>query len=228
MDKTSLRNDDIKKTYAVVMDAIVTQELKPSQKVSENIFSDMFDISRSASKTLIEFLVAKQFLVSLSPRVTQVAPLTLLDIRQNFHLRKLLMPDVLALSAAKVDFYALEKLNEEMLSMMPIKNDESSLKLLNMNKQFNLLLANESGYPLMFDWITQLEDTAMRYYWLYIKTQKSFPLFPDQQTTLLKIMKSDEPKKIKAMTHEMLNQIEERILNAIFSHDQFYTQDLVV
>jgi DNA-binding GntR family transcriptional regulator len=64
----------------------------------------MFGISRTVARNLIERLIAQQFLVSLSPRVTQVAPLTLLEIKQNFTLRKIFLPEVISLSGAKVDF----------------------------------------------------------------------------------------------------------------------------
>ncbi len=60
--------------YDVIMDAIVTQKLAPSQKVSENILTEMFDISRTTARNIMEQLTAQQFLVSVSPRITRVAP----------------------------------------------------------------------------------------------------------------------------------------------------------
>jgi DNA-binding GntR family transcriptional regulator len=223
-----LKNNEIGDAYEFVMDAIVTQKLKPSQKVTEKIISDMFYISRSTSKTLIEQLVAKHFLVSLSPRVTQVAQLTLFEFRQNFHLRKLLLSEVVSLSADKVDFDKLIYLNEEVRNMLPIEDNKSALNLLKKNKQINLLLSSKSEYPIMFDWVAQLEDTAMRYYWLYIKTQNSFSLLTEQQETLFKVMKTGNSKKIHSVTLVSLEQTEKKILKAILSHEQFYTQNLLV
>ena len=170
-----LQNSDARKAAELIMDAIVTQKLAPSQKVSENIFSDMFGISRTISRNLIERLIAKQFLVSVSPRVTIVAPLTLLDIKQNFTLRKVLLPAIFSLTAANVDFARLRELNKEIEEMQPIEDDDTALQLLKKNKELNLILCERAGYPLMIDWARQLEDTAMRIYWLYLKTQKRFP-----------------------------------------------------
>lgn len=223
-----LQNSDARKAAELIMDAIVTQKLAPSQKVSENIFSDMFGISRTISRNLIERLIAKQFLVSVSPRVTIVAPLTLLDIKQNFTLRKVLLPAVFSLTAANVDFARLRELNKEIEAMQPILDDDTALALLKKNKELNLLLCENAGYPLMVDWARQLEDTAMRIYWLYLKTQKRFPYSPDQQGMTIDVMKSDEPHRIKTVIHDILSQTEERILNTIFSNEQFYTQDLKV
>lgn len=223
-----LQNSDARKAAELIMDAIVTQKLAPSQKVSENIFSDMFGISRTISRNLIERLIAKQFLVSVSPRVTIVAPLTLLDIKQNFTLRKVLLPAIFSLTAANVDFARLRELNKEIEAMQPILDDDTALALLKKNKDLNLLLCENAGYPLMMDWARQLEDTAMRIYWQYLKTQKRFPYSPDQQGMTIDVMKTDEPHRIKTVIHDILSQTEERILNTIFSNEQFYTQDLKV
>ncbi len=228
MAKIALQNTETDEVYGLVMDAIVTQKLMPSQKVSELILSDMFDISRTVSRNLMERLVAQQFLVSLSPRVTQIAPLTLLEIKQNFALRKVLLPETASLAGSKVDFDKLYKLNEEIQKLLPISGDQSALKLLKTNKQLNLLLCQPVGYPLMLDWMRQLEDTAMRIYWLYVKTKKDFPYSNEQQTVTFDFMKTDDPKKIKNGIYDMICQTEDRILNSIFSHEQFYTQDLLV
>lgn len=221
-------SDDTTDAYRAIINAIVTQKLAPSQKVSENIISEMFGFSRAISRNLIERLIAKQFLVSISPRVTQVAPLTLLEIKQNFMLRKMLLPEIVSLAAAKTDFDAVQKLNAEIQKLFPIENDEAALKVLKSNKQVNMLLCEQAGYPLMLEWMNQLEDTAMRIYWLYVKANKSFPYLTEQHTATFDIIKTEEPARISAVIHDMISQTEERILNTIFSHPQFYTQDLKV
>ncbi|MFC7048708.1 GntR family transcriptional regulator [Emcibacter nanhaiensis] len=222
------RWDDTQEAYHQIMDAIVTQKLTPSQKVSENIFADMFGISRSISRNLIERLIAKQFLISVSPRVTQVAPLTLLEIKQNFMLRKILLPEAFSLAAPKVDFNALSRLAEEIENMLPIEDDETALKVLKTNKCLNLLAVEKTSYPLVIDWIEQLEDTAMRIYWLYTKINKSFFYSREQMEMTFSVMKNDEPGRTRKVLHDILTQTEDRILNSIFSQEQFNTQDLKV
>ncbi|MFC3051614.1 GntR family transcriptional regulator [Kordiimonas pumila] len=225
---SEIHNPDVHDAYEQIMDAIVTQKLAPSQKVSENVFSDMFGISRSISRNLIERLTAKHFLVSMSPRVTLVAPLTLLEIKQNFTLRKILLPEIFALGAQNVDYEALNTLNKQISSMMPIKDDASALQVLKTNKQLNMLLCENAGYPLMQDWAQQLEDTAMRIYWLYVKVNKTFFYSKEQVEMSFSVMKNEEPARVRKVMYDILSQTEERILNTVFSHEQFYTQDLKV
>lgn len=228
MSKTDARPLDADKAYDAIMDAIVTQALAPSQKVSENILSERFSISRTVARNLIERLVAQHFLISVSPRVTLVAPLTALEIKQNFALRKVLMPTIWMQAAAYVDYEDLHRRNQEIVKRHPIDSDATALDILKMNKAINLSVCARTGYPLMLDWARQLEDTAMRIYWLYIKANNSSPYSGEQQAMIFEIMRGYEPARIRAAVHDTLGQIEDRILNTIFSSQQFYTQDLKV
>ena len=99
MKKAPKSSGDYDAAYDAIIDAIVTQKLAPSQKVSENVFTDMFGISRTTARNIMERLTAQQFLVSVSPRITRVASLTLLDVKQNFALRKMLQPNIMAMAA---------------------------------------------------------------------------------------------------------------------------------
>lgn len=228
MTLQDFKSTEAAQAYEQVMDAIVTQQLAPSQKVSENIFSDLFGISRTLSRNLIERLIAKQFLVSISPRVTLVAPLTPMEIKQNFALRKILMPPIWALAAAHVDYDKLEALHAEIRAMQPLDDDRVALQMLKRNKALNLLVCEQASYPLMLDWAQQLEDMAMRIYWLYLKAHDRSPYSGEQQARVIQAMRSDDSISIREAVHDTLAQVEDRILTSIFSSKQFSTQDLKI
>ena len=214
--------------YDVIMDAIVTQKLAPSQKVSENILTEMFSISRTTARNIMEQLTAQQFLVSVSPRITRVAPLTLLDVKQNFAMRKMLQPEIFAMAAAQVDLDAVLKMNEETSHKAPIADEAVALRLLKANKQFNVFMAQHVRYPLLIHWIRQLEDTTMRIYWLYVKLNRSLPYTWEHQRALVEAIRKDASDEIREQVHKILSNSEERVLDAIFMHDQLYTQDLKI
>ena len=224
--KKTQNGSDSAAVYEEIMDAIVTQRLAPSQKVSENILTEMFDISRTTARNIMEQLTAQQFLISISPRVTRVAPLTLLDVKQNFAMRKMLQPNIFAMAAAQVEHEKFVKLNNAISFKGPIANDETALKLLKANKSFNLYVAQQLKYPLLMHWTSQLEDTTMRIYWLYVKMKRVLPFTWEHQRELLEAVKSDHADEIREQTHRILTLCEERVLDAIFLHDQLYTQDL--
>lgn len=214
--------------YDVIMDAIVTQKLAPSQKVSENILTEMFDISRTTARNIMEQLTAQQFLVSVSPRVTRVAPLTLLDVKQNFAMRKMLQPEIFAMAASQVDHEQISRMNDETSHKAPIKDDETALNILKANKQFNVFMAQHVKYPLLNHWVRQLEDTTMRIYWLYVKLNRTLPYTWEHQRALVDAICNDASDDIRAQAHKILSSSEERVLDAVFMHDQLYMQDLKV
>jgi DNA-binding GntR family transcriptional regulator len=226
--KKKLNGSDPAKAYDLIMDAIITQKLAPSQKVSENILTEMFDISRTTARNIIEQLTAQQFLVSVSPRVTRVAPLTLLDVKQNFAMRKMLQPDIFAMAAAQANHHVVVKMNEETSYKGPITSDAMALKLLKANKTFNVFMAQQVKYPLLIHWIRQLEDTTMRIYWLYVKMNRSLPYTWEHQRVLVEAIKKDQSGAIREQVHKILSSCEERVLDAIFVHDQIYMQDLKI
>ena len=69
--------------------------------------------------------------------------------------------------------------------------------------------------------VRQLEDTAMRIYWLYIKTKQAFPYSSDQQSTIIEVMRTDDRKRIHSCINDMIVQTEERVLDAVFQNKQF-------
>lgn len=223
-----LNGADSTDAYDLIMDAIVTQKLAPSQKVSENILTEMFDITRTTARNIMEQLTAQQFLISISPRITRVAPLTLLDVKQNFAMRKMLQPNIFAMAAGHVDYEKCIELNEAILHKGPITDDDIALAILKANKQLNVFVAQQIKYPLLIHWVSQLEDTTMRIYWLYLKMKRTLPFTWEHQRELLEAVKNDQSEEIREQTHNILAICEERVLDAIFLHDQLYTQDLRV
>ncbi len=214
--------------YDQVMEAIVTQQLAPGQKVSENILSDMFGTSRAISRNLIERLTAQQFLVTESQRITRVSALTLLEIKQNFALRKVLIPEMAVQSVSTLDFADLERRSADFEALLPVKTHEEAIAALKSNLSVNLAICAEVAYPLMRHWHRQLEYTAMRIYWFYVKTYKSFPYVMSQQQTIIETLKSGDKERITGVMVDAITDTEERILNTVFTNEQFMKQDLRV
>ena len=226
MTKKAQNGGDTAGAYDLIMDAIITQRLAPSQKVSENILTEMFDISRTTARNIMEQLTAQQFLVSISPRVTRVAPLTLMDVKQNFAMRKMLQPNIFAMAAQQLDYDEIARLNDAVSHKGPITDDAVALRLLKAKQLFNVYVAQQVNYPLLIHWVRQLEDTTMRIYWLYVKMMRAFPYTWDHQRDLVESLRSDQAEEIQKQTLMILSVCEERVLRAIFQHDQLYTQNL--
>ena len=201
-----------------IMDAIVTQRLAPGQKVSENILTRMFGISRTAARNAMEQMTAQQFMVSNSPRITRIAPLTLRDVKENFTLRKMIAPSVLAMISPQIEEAEFKRRNDAIYHEGPISTDADALRTLKANRDFNVYIAQQTQFQLLIGWTRQLEQTTMRIYWIYIKLTKSMPFPWEQHKILLELVKNNQTDEIRRYTLMMISSCEDRVLNAIFSH----------
>ena len=198
-------------------DAIVSQKLAPGQKVTETGLAELLSTSRTVARGLME------------QRMTRVAPLTVTSIKENFMLRKMILPELMSSSIASVDMDALSALNRAIETMDVDKDDDDQvLELLRLNRQFNLMLFTGSNYQLPVSWAKLLEDMAMRIYWIYVKQHGKLPFSATNHEHQIKAMQEDDPKRVQAIALKTLTQNEDRILSAVLSSDHFQSHDLIV
>jgi len=210
-------------------DAIVSQKLAPGQKVTETGLAELLSTSRTLARGLMEQLTVQNFLVSISPRMTLVAPLTVTSIKENFMLRRMILPELISTSIESVDMDALSVLNKAIETLNVDKdNDDQVLELLRLNRQFNLMLFAGSKYELPVSWATLLEDMAMRIYWIYVRQHGKLPFAATHHENQIKAMQEDDPKRVQAIVRKTLTQNEDRILSAVLSSDHFHSHDLIV
>jgi DNA-binding GntR family transcriptional regulator len=217
---------DTLEVYGRIMDAIVTQRLAPGQKVSENILTRMFDISRTAARNAMEQMTAQQFMISPSPRITRISSLTLKDVKENFMIRKMVEPSVLSMISPQIEEVEFRRRNDALLHKGPIDNDDDALRLLKANRDFNIYIAQQTQFPLLISWIRQLEETTMRIYWIYIKLTKALPYGWEQHRGLLDLVKDNQTDEIRKYTIMMISSCEDRVLNAIFTHGKLNEHSL--
>ncbi|MBL8646221.1 MAG: GntR family transcriptional regulator [Sphingosinicella sp.] len=209
-----------------IMDAIVMQRLAPGQKVSENILTRMFGISRTAARNAMEQMTAQQFMVSNSPRITRIAPLTLRDVKENFTIRKMMEPSILSMISPQIEEAEFRRRNDAIFHEGPIETDEDALRLLRANREFNVYIAQQTQFQLLISWIRQLEETTMRIYWIYIKLTKSMPYPWEQHKSLLELVKNNQTDEIRKHTLMMISSCEDRVLHAIFTHGKLNAHSL--
>lgn len=209
-----------------IMDAIVTQRLAPGQKVSENILTRMFGISRTAARNAMEQMTAQQFMVSNSPRITRIAPLTLRDVKENFTIRKMMEPSILSMISPQIEEAEFKRRNDAIFHEGPIETDEDALRILRANREFNIYIAQQTRFQLLISWIRQLEETTMRIYWIYIKLTKSLPYPWEQHKSLLELVKNNQTDEIRRHTLMMISSCEDRVLHAIFTHGKLNAHSL--
>lgn len=226
MHDTSFETED--ELIARAKDAIVSQALAPSIKVTELSLANELQTTRTMSKSVIERLVSEKFLVSISPRVTRVAPLTIMSIRENFLLRRLLMPELVAMSLPHLQSDEIDAHYDNVQAITVDRDDHKAiLDLLKQNRAHNLFYIAKVKYPTLVGWVNILEDIAMRIYWLYVRDSGTLPTHSRTQLKLVESMKAGDGALAQATVLEMLQQTEEIILSTLFANDHYFSNDLL-
>jgi len=231
-ESTATQNDTDSEESALrrrLKDVIVSQKLAPGTKVTETGIADLLSTSRTVARRLMDQLTVQEFLVSISPRMTRVSPLTVTSIKENFLLRKMILPELFSMSISNIDIDAMSKLNNKIIAMDVDKDDDSEvLKLLRLNREYNLAFLAGSKFRLPVTWATLLEDMAMRIYWIYVKQNGQLPFAASRHESLLKTLQEDNPKRVQSDARKILTENEALILSAVYANDDFNSQDLIV
>lgn len=157
--------------YRRLKRAIATHELAPSQKISENLLVRDYGFGKAAVRAAIGRLTDDGLIVSRSPKLQTVAPLTMSDIRQTFHLRNLLEPEAARLAAGRANIERLRELNATCQQPYRFGDGEQEYAFLLANGAFHLAIAQAAGLPRLTHWITQLHDQAVRILWVSLKVE---------------------------------------------------------
>jgi len=171
-------------------------------------------------------MTAQQFMVSNSPRITRIAPLTLRDVKENFTIRKMMEPSILSMISPQIEEAEFKRRNDAIFHEGPIETDEDALRILKANRNFNLYIAQQTQFQLLISWVRQLEETTMRIYWIYIKLTKSMPYPWEQHKSLLELVKNNQTDEIRRHTLMMISSCEDRVLHAIFTHGKLNAHSL--
>ncbi|MFZ5828321.1 MAG: GntR family transcriptional regulator [Bacillota bacterium] len=141
--------------YRELKAAILSLELKPGQAIVESVVGELYGISRTPAREALSRLV-DEGLVEVVPRKGYfVAPVTLQDVLESYHLRILMEPEAAALAAERGDPRVVEALRQNMEQHM----QKATVEL---NREFHLLIAQASGNQRLARLISQLLDDVER------------------------------------------------------------------
>lgn len=157
--------------YRRIKRAIITHDLAPSQKISENMLVEEYDLTKSAVRAAVTSLTFEGLIVSRSSKFQTVAPLTMANINETFRLRNILEPEAVRLAAGKADVDHLRELNELCQRPYTAGDRDDEYEFLTANALFHIAIAQGSGMPRLAQWIEQLHDQTMRCLWISLQVE---------------------------------------------------------
>ncbi|MDQ4053979.1 MAG: GntR family transcriptional regulator [Actinomycetota bacterium] len=148
--------------YARLRHAVMRLELAPAAAVSEAQLVDGFGFSKASVRAALARLRAEGLVVAEPRRGHFIAPLTMRDVLDIYHLRLLLEPPATEAAAARISPDELARL--QVLAEPPVNVDdaESMEQFLSANRAIHLALVEAAGNRRAAQIVERLLDDSER------------------------------------------------------------------
>ncbi|MGE9552024.1 GntR family transcriptional regulator [Erwinia amylovora] len=146
--------------YQALMTAIVEHQLPPGSKLPEEALSEVFGVSRTGIRKVLQRLAAVQLIVLAPKRGAQVATPSVEEARDIFRTRELIecanLPAVLA-RCQSTHLVALEKLNRQEQQAHENNDGPAAIRL---SAAFHVQLQAISGNQVLTEMVTRLTQRS--------------------------------------------------------------------
>lgn len=157
--------------YDVLKRAIITHELVPGTKVSENRLASVYGFGKAAIRVSLRRLCGEGLIISEPRCKHQIAPIILGEVQNLFDLRNMLEPAAARDAAGRVDVNKLHELNKKCEEGYILGDSESEYCFLLANKNFHMEIAAAADNPRQAVWISQLQDAVFRILFPLLQTE---------------------------------------------------------
>jgi DNA-binding GntR family transcriptional regulator len=176
--------------------AIITHELAPGSRVSENMLIAQFGLPRASVRTALSFFQQTGFVVSAGPRTQLIAPLTLAAIREIFQLRNVLEPAAAQFAIGKVDIALLRTLNEECVARSPFTDRDEGFRYLDANFRFHSEIAAATGMPHLQKWLGFIQESVLRILWISLAAENRARKWGGGHEEIIQALEAGDSEKV--------------------------------
>ena len=176
--------------------AIITHELPPGSRVSENILMAQFGLPRASVRTALGVFQQTGFVVSAGPRTQLIAPLTLASIREIFQLRNVLEPAAAQFAIGKVDIGVLRKLNAECEARATFADRDEGYRYLDANHRFHAEIVAATGMPHLQKWLGFIQESVLRILWISLAAESKVQKWGGGHEEIIQALESGDSDEV--------------------------------
>lgn len=207
----------IERAYWQIKEAIITHQLRPSERISEGRLTAQYDVGKAAIRIALARLAQEQLVILRSARTQIVAPLTWSGIREIFHLRVLLEPDAAAQAAGRIDVARLNELNRQCQVKYTPGDSREELRFLLANQHFHLAIARASGNARQARIVEQLHDSVARILWMALKIERRPEVWSHGHDEIIAALAAGDGQEAAAQARRHLLEGQNVVMNVILS-----------
>lgn len=211
--QTGLPRQSVRDTvYDTVCDWIITEVLKPGEKIFDTELADYFGVSRTPVREALQIL-EKQKLVKVTPgKSTIVADIDIEDIEKCYPPLAEIQAIAAAMAAEKISDSDIRKLEAELDAFTRAADDEDAAAAISHDSRFHEIImdAADNEYISDFSHMLILHIQRMKYHYFHLSGYRR--LSAEEHWGILASIKSRNPDLAKELmrTH-WLNAMERSI-----------------
>lgn len=130
--------------YDGLLDLIITRKILPGTVIQERMMSSMFEISRTPAREALYRLESDGFLTRVSSRTITVREISIRDIIEFLHIRKLLEVESVSLATGRIPMQELDDCEGAIRDLLALQ-DPSVGQDWEVDDRFHSMVARYSG-----------------------------------------------------------------------------------
>lgn len=150
------------RAYEQILEMLRSGEIQPGAEITESQLTHLLAMTKSPVRSALARLCQEGWVLPLARRGHRVKPLTVVDVRDLFLMRKLVEPAGARLAAGNIDTAFLKKLDEACQRGFVAGNLESERDFFAANKAFHIEIVKAAGSPRLRSTVASLQDEAQR------------------------------------------------------------------
>lgn len=194
------------KAYKVIKEAILNNDLKPREILSEEALAEKLGISRTPLRTALKRLEFEKLICVNSTKNTIVSDIDIKDIKDAFEVRKILEPSMAASACIKMSDDDYDKLSLMIRDQEDVVNSKQLVKFMACDREFHLYIAKCTNNGVMYEMIERLGTYNQRFCASLRHLNEFVPLAAIEHKKIFDVLKT---KDVEAVKNVMLNHIEQ-------------------
>jgi len=204
-----------RRAYEALKQDILTCELRPGAQIFEGELAARYGTSKTPVREALNLLGQEGLVQVLPRRGYLVAPVTLRDVQEVFHLRLLLETAAAELAAERITEEQLRQLNALVAVRYTYRDRASYSRFLRANRAFHVAVAAASGNGRLAAFVGKLLEDMERILHLGLDLRDSAEEMAAEHAALVDALLKGDAALARRVVTEQLQNSRKRVLEAL-------------
>nr|WP_267135287.1 GntR family transcriptional regulator [Halomonas dongshanensis] len=194
---------------------IIACQLEPGATISEAWLAEHYAFGKAAIRHALARLTQQGLTINQGRMGYSVTPITIKSIRDSYHARYLVEPELCRMAASRLDAETLAALRECCAATFDRHNSAEMIAYSHANHRFHCLIAQLAGNQRLARLIEELSDDHMRIAYVSMVYGQSEKQWSDDHTHITDALEAGQGERAAQLMAEHLVQGEKAIMRAV-------------